>query len=86
MPNEQNPFEIDFDSYIHQSDSTIEEAQQLIDSYETRQGRTEDEDDSEEADKVSVRIREILAEKTFSLHLICYFQYISVCSLVFCIK
>ena len=45
---------------------TIEEAKQLIDSYyETRQGRTED-DDAEEADKVSVRIREILAEKTFS--------------------
>ena len=66
MPNEQNPFEIDFDSYIHQSDSTIEEAQQLIDSYETRQSRTEDENDAEEADKVSVRIREILAEKTFS--------------------
>ena len=46
---------------------TIEEAKQLIDSYyETRQGRTKDEDDTEEADKVSVRIREILAEKTFS--------------------
>ena len=46
---------------------TIEEAKQLIDSYyETRQGRTADEDDAEEADKVSVRIREILAEKTFS--------------------
>ena len=101
-----NPFEIDFDSYILQSEPeqqengklwqtaiglqqvdgltpskylyetakrnidgeiTIEEAKQLIDSYyETRQGRTEDEDDFEEADKVSVRIREILAEKTFS--------------------
>ena len=102
----QNPFEIDFDSYILQSEPeqkengklwqtaiglqqvdgltpskylyeiakrnidgeiTIEEAKQLIDSYyETRQGRTDDEDDAEEADKVSVRIREILAEKTFS--------------------
>ena len=100
------PFEIDFDSYILQSEPskqengklwqtaiglqqvdgltpskylyetakrnidgeiTIEEAKELIDSYyETRQGRTEDEDDAEEADKVSVRIREILAEKTFS--------------------
>ena len=50
-----------------QSEITIEQAKQLIDSYyETRQGRTEDEDDAEEADKVSVRIREILAEKTFS--------------------
>lgn len=104
--NKLNPFEIDFDSYILQSEPeqqengklwqtaiglqqvdgltpskylyetakrnidgeiTIEEAKQLIDSYyETRQGRTEDEDDFEEADKVSVRIREILAEKTFS--------------------
>lgn len=104
--DEQNPFEIDFDSYIRQSEPekqengklwqtaiglqqvdgltpskylyetakrnidgeiTIEQAKQLIDSYyETRQGRTEDEDNAEEADKVSVRIREILAEKTFS--------------------
>ena len=104
--NKLNPFKIDFDSYILQSEPekqengklwqtaiglqqvdgltpskylyetakrnidgeiTIEEAKQLIDSYyETRQGRTEDEDDFEEADKVSVRIREILAEKTFS--------------------
>lgn len=104
--NNANPFEIDFDSYILQSEPekqengklwqtaiglqqvdgltpskylyetakrnidgeiTIEEAKELIDSYyETRQGRSEDEDDAEEADKVSVRIREILAEKTFS--------------------
>ena len=104
--DKQNPFEMDFDSYIRQSEPekqengklwqtaiglqqvdglktskylyetakknidgeiTIEEAKQLIDSYyETRQGRTEDEDNTEEADKVSVRIREILAEKTFS--------------------
>lgn len=101
-----SPFEIDFDSYILQSEParqengklwqtaiglqqvdgltpskylyetakrnidgeiTIEEAKQLIDSYyETIQDRTEDEDNTEEADKVSVRIREILAEKTFS--------------------
>ena len=106
MGKEQNPVEIDFDSYILQSEPekqengklwqtaiglqqvdgltpskylyetakrnidgeiSIKEAKQLIDSYyETRQGRTEDEDDSEEADKVSVRIREILAEQTFS--------------------
>ena len=102
----QNPFELDFDSYILQSEPekrengklwqtaiglqqvdgltpskylyetakrnidgeiTIEEAKSLIDSYyETRHERAEDEDDVEEADKVSVRIREILAEKTFS--------------------
>lgn len=99
-------FEIDFDSYILQSEPdqkengklwqtaiglqqvdgltpskylyetakrnidgeiTIEEAKQLVDSYyKTRQGKSADEDDTEEADKVSVRIREILAEKTFS--------------------
>ena len=104
--NKLNPFEIDFDSYILQSEPeqqengklwqiaiglqqvdgltpskylyetakrnidgeiTIEEAKQLIDSYyEIRQGRTQEDDDAEEADKVSVRIREILAEKTFS--------------------
>ena len=104
--NRLNPFKLDFDSYILQSEPeqqengklwqtaiglqqvdgltpskylyetakrnidgeiTIEEAKQLIDSYyETRQGRTREDDDAEEADKVSVRIREILAEKTFS--------------------
>ena len=104
--NNDNPFKLDFDSYILQSEPekqengklwqtaiglqqvdgltpskylyetakrnidgeiTIEEAKELIDSYyETRQGRTEDENCTEEADKVSVRIREILAEKTFT--------------------
>ena len=104
--NKLNPFKLDFDSYILQSEPekqengklwqtaiglqqvdgltpskylyetakrnidgeiTIEEAKQLIDSYyEIRQGRTQEDDDAEEADKVSVRIREILAEKTFS--------------------
>lgn len=106
MPKEQNPFEIDFDTYILQvepsrqekgklwqtaiglqqvdgltpskylyetakrnidGEITIEEAKQLIDSYyESKEGRTGNDDDKEEADKVSVRIREILAEKTFS--------------------
>lgn len=101
-----NPFEIDFDSYIRQSEPsqqengklwqtaiglqqvdglstskylyetakrningeiTIEEAKQLIDSYyESKDCRTEEESDTQEADKVSVRIRELLAEKTFS--------------------
>ena len=104
--NKPTPFEIDFDSYILQSEPdkrengrlwqtaiglqqvdgltpskylyetarrnidgeiTIEQAKKLIDSYyETRQGKAEDDGDVEEADKVSVRIREILAEKTFS--------------------
>ena len=46
---------------------TIEEAKKLIDSYyETRDDRIADLADTEEADKVAVRIREILAEKTFS--------------------
>lgn len=106
MKKTHSPFEIDFDSYIRQSEPskqengklwqtaiglqkvdglstskylyetakrningeiTIEEAKQLIDSYyETKQNRNENESDTEEADKVSVRIREILAEKTFS--------------------
>ena len=44
---------------------TIEEAKYLIDSYyESKDSKTDDR--CEEADKVSVRIREILAEKTFS--------------------
>ena len=110
--SKRKAFEIDFDSYILQSEPeqqengklwqtaiglqqvdgltpskylyetakrnidgeiTIEEAKKLIDSYyETRQGDFDrlnhrgSEDDAEEADKVSVRIREILAEKTFS--------------------
>lgn len=102
----RNQFEIDFDSYIMQSEPgqkengklwqtaiglqqvdglipseylyktakrnidgeiTIEEAKKLIDSYyESRRGSVKDEDGTEEADKVSVRIREILAENTFS--------------------
>ena len=106
MLDKNSPFEIDFDSYIRQSEPekqengrlwqtaiglqkvdglstsaylyetakrniageiTIEEAKGLIDSYyETRRGRAENGADTEEADKVSVRIREILAEKTFS--------------------
>ncbi len=106
MSKEQNPFKIDSDSYILQSepskqekgklwqtaiglqqidgltpskylyetakrnidgDITIEEAKQLIDSYyESKDGRTSDDDDKEEADKVSVRICEILVENTFS--------------------
>ena len=53
---------------------TIEQAKQIIDSYyETKKDRgpstglrDPNSDDTEEADKVSVRIREILAEKTFS--------------------
>lgn len=106
MPDSQNPFKIDFDSYILQSEPSrqekgklwqtaiglqqvdgltpskylyetakrnidgeisVEEAKQIIDSYyESKDGRAGNDGDTEEADKVSVRIREILAEKTFS--------------------
>ncbi len=106
MPKSQNPFEIDFDTYILQSEPskqekgklwqtamglqqvdgltpskylyetakrnidgeiTIEEAKKLIDSYyESKIGREDINEDEKEADQVSVRIREILAENTFS--------------------
>ncbi len=46
---------------------SIEEAKKLIDSYyESKTSRTEDDDDKEEADKVSTRITELLFEKSFS--------------------
>ena len=50
-----------------EGDITIEEAKQLIDSYyESKSFRADIEDRTEEADKVSARITEILSEKTFS--------------------
>ncbi len=46
---------------------SIDEAKKLIDSYyESKTSRTEDDDDTEEADKVSARITELLSEKSFS--------------------
>ena len=46
---------------------SIEEVKKLIDSYyESKTSRTEDDDDTEEADKVSTRITELLSEKSFS--------------------
>ena len=102
----ENPFEIDFESYIREGEPdkkeksiawsiatglqqvdgltpsaylyktakrniegeiSIEEAKKLIDSYyESKTSRTEDDDDTEEADKVSTRITELLSEKSFS--------------------
>ena len=102
----ENPFEIDFESYIREGEPdkkeksiawsiatglqqvdgltpsaylyetakrniegeiSIEEAKKLIDSYyESKTSRTEDDDDKEEADKVSARITELLSEKSFS--------------------
>lgn len=106
MSKDQNPFAIDFDSYIRQSEPSrqekgrlwqtaiglqqvdgltpskylyetakrnidgeisIEDAKKLIDSYyESKEGREEVNENEKEADLVSVRIREILAENTFS--------------------
>ncbi|MBO4439425.1 MAG: Fic family protein [Spirochaetaceae bacterium] len=106
VKKEENPFEIDFDSYIRQGEPdkkeksiawaiatglqqvdgltpskylyetarrniegeiTIAEAKNLIDSYyESKSIRTEEDDDKDEADKVSARITELLSEKSFS--------------------
>lgn len=50
-----------------EGDITIEEAKQLIDSYyQSKTVRAGIEDRTEEADKVSARIAEILSEKTFT--------------------
>lgn len=105
MAKKNNPFEIDFESYIREGEPdkkeksiawsiatglqqvdgltpspylyetakrniegeiSIEEAKKLIDSYyESKTSRTEDDDDKEEADKVSARIVQILRDKTF---------------------
>lgn len=102
----ENPYEIDFESYIREGEPdkkeksiawsiatglqqvdgltpspylyetakrniegeiSIEEAKKLIDSYyESKTSHTEDDDDTEEADKVSTRITELLSEKSFS--------------------
>ena len=46
---------------------SLNKAQTLIDSYyESKTERTEDQDEKEEADKVSARIAQILSEKAFS--------------------
>ena len=46
---------------------SIEEAKEIIDSYyQSKEIRSSDDKDSEEADKVSIRITEILSEKSFS--------------------
>lgn len=48
-------------------DITIDEAQKLINSYyESKTERNDDEDETEEADKVSARIAKILSEKSFN--------------------
>lgn len=46
---------------------SLNKAQALIDSYyESKTERTEDKNETEEADKVSVRIAQVLSEKAFS--------------------
>ena len=50
-----------------EGDITIEEAKQLIDTYyQSKTARADIDDRTEEADKVSARITEILSEKTFT--------------------
>ena len=50
-----------------EGDITIEEAKQLIDTYyQSKTARVDLDDRTEEADKVSARIAEILSEKTFT--------------------
>ena len=50
-----------------EGDITIEEAKQLIDTYyQSKTARADMDDRTEEADKVSARITEILSEKTFT--------------------
>jgi len=52
---------------------TIDEVQYRIDSYyKTKKVRADDDDRTEEADKVSARIAEILSEKTFSFSPVAY--------------
>ncbi|MBV3637240.1 MULTISPECIES: Fic family protein [Bacteroides] len=59
-----------------EGDITIEEAKKLVDSYyQSRSVRTNVEDRTEEADKVSARIAEILSEKTFGFSPV---EYISI--------
>lgn len=59
-----------------EGDITIEEAKKLVDSYyQSKSVRTNVEDRTEEADKVSARIAEILSEKTFSFSPV---EYISI--------
>nr|MBP7472936.1 Fic family protein [Prevotella sp.] len=55
-------------AYKHiEGDITIDEAKKMIDSYyQSKAVRTDAEDRTEEADKVSARITEILSEKTFN--------------------
>ena len=102
----ENPFEIDFESYIREGEPdkkeksiawsiatglqqvdgltpsaylyetakrniegeiSIDEARKLVDSYyESKTARADDENDTEEADKVSARIVQILRDKTFN--------------------
>ena len=61
---------------------SIEEAKKLINSYyESKTSRTEDDDDTEEADKVSTRITELLSEISAYIVIVLEF-YVSVAHIV----
>ena len=49
-----------------EGDISIDEAQELLNSYYEENPKSDDEDRTEEADKVAVRIAKILSEKGFS--------------------
>ncbi len=49
-----------------EGDISIDEAQELLNSYYEKNPKSDDEDRTEEADKVAVRITKILSEKAFS--------------------
>ena len=59
-----------------EGDITIEEAKALVDGYyQSKPVTTNDESRTEEADKVSARIAEILSEKSFNFSVIEYRLY-----------
>ena len=62
-----------------EGDITIEEAKQLIDAYyQSKTARADMDDRTEEADKVSARITEILSEKTFTFSPVEYITMLNI--------
>lgn len=51
-----------------EGDISIDEASELLNSYYEENPKTENDDRTEEADKVALRIAKILSEKAFSLN------------------
>ena len=63
-----------------EGDITIDEVKQLVDSYyKSKTVRSSIEDRTEEADKVSARITEILSEKTFTFSPVEYISQLRLC-------